>query len=180
LLCIPGGAGLVALASALPGSRPRALGLAVAVVVAGVSIAAPTAGMAEVAEAGALSNRAAAWLKQGRAGSAEAELKRALELDPDCIPALRLMNDLLIGQGRTSEFDEYDRRATAAQTATPVERWTNAVLLRVAAGEPGSAWQTVLRAQREGVELDPELLDLLADEFRRAGRSGPANEGAQE
>ena len=168
VLCIPAGAGLAALASRefAPWRRGAALAIVAAIVV--LSVFSPTGGLDGTSEAAARANRAAAWMKTGNPVRAEADLKRALEIDPDSVPALARLAALLEGEGRGAEVDEYYRRALAEHPATPAERWTDTVLGRVGAGDLPAAGRAAERARRDGVELDPELLERIEEAIEGA------------
>jgi tetratricopeptide (TPR) repeat protein len=163
VLCIPAGVGLAGLASRGLRARRRGAALAIAAALAALSVITPTGGLDGTSEAAARANRAAAWMKTGHPAKAEADLKRALEIDPDSVPALNRLASLLDRQGRGAEFDEYYRRALDEHPATPAERWTDVVLGRVAVGELREARRAAEQARREGVELEPGLLERIEE-----------------
>jgi tetratricopeptide (TPR) repeat protein len=168
VLCIPAGAGLAGLACRAFGLRRRGTALAIAAALAAVSLVSPTGGLDGTSEAAARANRAAAWMKTGNPSRAEVDLKRALEIDPDSVPALGRLAGLLEREGRRAEIDEYYQRALDEHPATPAERWTGVVLGLVGAGDLHAARRAVEEARREGVELDPELLERLAEAMEGA------------
>lgn len=175
LVCVPAGVGLAGLLSRAPPRRRRLRALLVAAGVAAASVWAPTWGLDRVTEAGALANRARAWKKSGDLALAEADLKRALELQADSVSALNELRKLLA----PAEFEPYYRRALEVHAATPAERWTDVLLERVAAGDLGLAWQAAAEAKREGVELDAALLERLDAAIER-GRAVSRRKGAIE
>jgi len=168
VLCIPAGAGLAGLASRGFPPRRRGIALAIAAALAVLSVVSPTGGLDGTSEAAARANRAAAWMKTGNPVRAEADLKRALEIDPDSVPALRRLAALLESEGRGAEVDEYYQRALDEHPATPAERWTHILLGRVAAGDLPAARRAAEQARREGVALDPGLLERIEEAIEGA------------
>ena len=109
-LCLPAGAGLVAILGPSPGRR-RLTGAVVLGAGVLLSLVIPGREIQAQREAVALVQRAWAWDQLGNAAANEAELRRALELDADSVLALFNLGRLLEKTGRVGEAEASYRRA---------------------------------------------------------------------
>ena len=112
-LCLPAGAGAVSLVQSffVAGARGRRVGAGVLGGVILLSLLVPAGEMQARGEALGLVQRAWAWARLGHPSANEAELRRALELDPDSVPALFNLGRLLEETGRVGEAEGTYRRA---------------------------------------------------------------------
>ncbi len=170
VLSIPAGAGLVAILSRTTAMRRRLSAAGAAAAVGLLSVLIPTGGLARTTEAVARANRALVLRRTGDPARAEEELKLALKLDPDSVPALTGLQQLLSASGRSDEFREHYERALEVHPAGIAQRWENEILTRVAAGNVAGAWQTMESLSATGVAIDPEI----ARKLRHAAGVPPA------
>jgi len=172
LLTVPAGAGLAALVdrTTLPGRR-RAAAI-VLVLLAAASWLVPVGPRRDMTEAVYRANRAARWMKLGYHDNARADLDRALEQDPDSVPAFMVLRELAHRAGFETEIKGYLDRALANLPVSEQRRWDDAVLGHVAADDFRAARRSIEEAATKGITVDPEMTRRVAATIRARPKRG--------
>jgi Flp pilus assembly protein TadD len=111
-------------------------------------------------------NLGAVLLAKERVDEAEAAYRNALEIDLASPEAALGLANLLGRSGRLGEAEIVIRRALEFD-ARNVECWNGLVALLYAAGQRTEARAAVDRAEALGLQLDPNLLEILEEAIQR-------------
>jgi Flp pilus assembly protein TadD len=117
MLCLPAGGGLAALvgSSGAVGRRRRVSAAIAGLLVVAVSLGVPTRAVRAQADAGGYKLRGLAWNRAGRFGAAEADFRRALELNPGRAQIHFFLGGLFEQTGRPAEAEAAYRLALRLQ-----------------------------------------------------------------
>jgi tetratricopeptide (TPR) repeat protein len=153
VLCLPAGAGLVALVRppASSPSRRRWVGLGLLAVVTLGSFAIPGGGVLAQADAAGLVNRARAWMRVGDFSKAEADYRQALELHPGWAPALFKLGELLFETGRGAEAEKHYALALQARP-----EYADAACALGGQLNQSARYEEALPLLRRGLQFDPQ------------------------
>ena len=121
---------------------------------------------------GAHHNIAVISLALGRYPEAEAELKKALEIDPDFIPAAVTLADLYRGLGRDAEAEPVLRAAIARQPLAPAAHYSLGLWL-IRAGRRDEALAELKLAAEQG-PTNPQLSYVYAVALSELGNPADA------
>jgi Tfp pilus assembly protein PilF len=147
MLCIPAGRGLATLTGfeRCESDRSRVVGLIVFVAVALVSIVIPAGDLVTRRQSTALANRSVSWIQRGDVAAAERDLRAAIELAPDSVPAWFGLGRLMQRNGRITEAESSYRRALAINPGS-AESAGNLAQILIEAGRPGEAVPWLVQA----------------------------------
>jgi tetratricopeptide (TPR) repeat protein len=172
LLSIPAGVGVAALVRPVDaGARARRRPAGALVLAIAAAWLAPSAELARSADAIALGNRGAAWVRQGAVAAAERDLRRATTLDPAAAQPWYNLGVVLEREGRFVEAIEAYGRAIAVD---PVHgpALGNLGALWVRAGRLDRAVAVLERAVVVRPDLRPGWTNLIVARFASGDAAG--------